>query len=220
MGAREQSISIASSAEDAALEGRLCRVGESLAIIAPPHPLMGGSLENPVVEALVKGFHAQGVSTLRFNFRGVGNSDGVPSGALPDAVADYRRAVTWALSQRFSNLVLAGYSFGAVAALETHLAGVACFGVAAVSPPTDMLSVERLSQLDCLFAVICGDRDSLVVTTKLDALMPHVAWGRHAVIAGADHFFGAHLSAVVTFAKQIADDQLAAGGSDDDDDAF
>ncbi len=217
MGAKEQSISIVAAEGDAALEGRVCRIGESLAIIAPPHPMMGGSLDNPVVEALVKGFTAEGVSTLRFNFRGVGNSDGVPSGAMNEAVADYQRAVSWAREHRFRDLLLCGYSFGSVAALQTHLAGVACFGIAAVAPPTDMLSAERLSELDCLFTVLSGDRDTLVSTQKLDALMNLVAWGSAATVPGADHLFGAHLGAVTAFAKRVGADFLAGADFDDED---
>ena len=60
------------------LEARLHRLPDSveLALVAPPHPVYGGSIGNPVVRAIERAFHAVGVSTLAFNFRGTGESTG------------------------------------------------------------------------------------------------------------------------------------------------
>lgn len=86
------------------------------ALIAHPHPLHGGTLDNKVVQTLAKAFHALGFAAVRFNFRGVGGSDGVfddGRGELEDLLAVERFAI-----ERFGNIerVLAGFSFGSFVA--------------------------------------------------------------------------------------------------------
>lgn len=86
------------------------------AIVAHPHPLHGGTLENKVVQTLAKAFHTLGYAAVRFNFRGVGKSDGVfddGRGELDDLLAVERYA-----SDRFGSTekVLAGFSFGSFVA--------------------------------------------------------------------------------------------------------
>jgi len=89
-----------------------------IAVVAHPHPLHGGTLDNKVVQTLAKAFLALGFTALRFNFRGVGRSEGVfdnGRGEVDDliAVAQYAGA-------RFGSreLALAGFSFGAYAAAQ------------------------------------------------------------------------------------------------------
>lgn len=86
------------------------------ALIAHPHSLHGGTLDNKVVQTLAKAFHALGFAAVRFNFRGVGGSDGVfddGRGELEDMFAVDRFAI-----ERFGNIerVLAGFSFGSFVA--------------------------------------------------------------------------------------------------------
>ena len=86
------------------------------ALIAHPHSLHGGTLDNKVVQTLAKAFHALGYAAVRLNFRGVGGSDGVfddGRGELEDLLAVERFA-----SERFGNIerVLAGFSFGSFVA--------------------------------------------------------------------------------------------------------
>ena len=90
------------------LEARLGAAGTP-AVVAPPHPLMGGSLDNP------------GCRPLRFNWRGVGASTGAASDDLGAALADYRAALEHLVSldaPADASVVAAGYSFGAVAAVH------------------------------------------------------------------------------------------------------
>jgi alpha/beta superfamily hydrolase len=192
-----------------ALEARYRPAGRNLAIIAPPHPLYGGLLDNPVLEALADGYGAAGVSTLRFNYRGTGESQGVASGELAHGVEDYRRAVEWALAGNFGWLVFGGYSFGGVSAIHTHLGGLDCRAIAAVSPPHARLRNEHMEKLRCLYCVCYGDRDSMVDGAKTTALLTHAPQTQRTVIAGADHFFAEQLGALSEFASALAK-QLAA----------
>ena len=69
-------------------------------VIAPPHPLYGGSMDSPVVVGDRLGVHARGLASLRFNWRGVGASGGIASGDAEDARADYAAALAQLASTR------------------------------------------------------------------------------------------------------------------------
>jgi alpha/beta superfamily hydrolase len=83
-----------------------------IALVAHPHPLMGGTMDNKVVVTLAKTFHHLGYATMRFNFRGAGRSEGVFDegiGETDDALAALDHAARVYSGER---LVLAGFSFG------------------------------------------------------------------------------------------------------------
>lgn len=185
------------------LEAWFARVGGQCAVVAAPHPLMGGRMDNPVVEALVRGFQAGGMSTLRFNFRGVGLSNGRVSGDIADAVADYRRVVTWVRAQRFEWLTFAGYSFGAVAAIETFLSGLDCHCISTVAPLSATMTPEKMEKLDALFALLYGNQDQLIDRRNWMHLTSYVPQGQLSVLDGADHFLAGHESAIANYARDL-----------------
>lgn len=84
-----------------------------LALIAHPHPLYGGTLDNKVVQTLAKSFYGQRLAAVRMNFRGVGQSDGVYDEGRGET--DDWLCVAEAMQARFPDLplTLAGFSFGA-----------------------------------------------------------------------------------------------------------
>lgn len=201
------------------LEARLCDLdGAPLALVAPPHPLYGGRLDNPVVEALCEGLQRSGLSTLRFNYRGVGESEGRASRVLGDAVADYRCAVAWAVSEGRAPRVLAGYSYGALSAIEVHLAGQACAAIVAVAPPSAALAAARVAAIDGLFGLCHGDADPLVDQAEVREWLSRARRAQHEVLPGADHFFAYEYAAVSDFAARVAAAALASvartGGHD------
>jgi alpha/beta superfamily hydrolase len=162
-----------------------------LALIAHPHPLYGGTLDNKVVQTLAKAFVALGYCALRLNFRGVGASEGVfdeGQGEIEDflALADYGRR-TYAGGE----LALAGFSFGgfiaAVAAQRLtpqHLVLVA--------PAVGRFPVGQVPQTTL---VIHGEEDDVV------PLKDVFDWARPqalpiVVFPGAGHFFHGNLIAL------------------------
>ena len=154
------------------------------AIVAHPHSLHGGTLDNKVVQTLAKAFHALGYAAIRFNFRGVGNSDGVfddGRGELEDLLAVERFA-----SNRFGSVdkILAGFSFGsfvaASAAEQLCPRYLVLIGPAVGRFPLGAVPKDTL--------VIHGEKDDIV------ALGDVLDWARPqnvpvVVFPGAGHFF-------------------------------
>lgn len=85
---------------------------DCLAVVCHPHPLFGGTMDNKVVTTLTRFADAQGMHSLRFNFRGVGNSEGEHDNAIGE-IEDVMAVLAWASTQTdIKNLWLAGFSFG------------------------------------------------------------------------------------------------------------
>lgn len=170
-----------------ALESRLTRSrrSEALAVVAPPHPLYGGSLGSPVVKAIERAFADAGLTTLAFNFRGVGESTGEPSGELADALADYRAAATSAADLTLR--ACAGYSFGSVAALACAAELAAPF-VLMVAPPLALLPPELLERARAV-VIVAAEHDEYAPLAALHELAAAHAQLTIDVVPGSDHFF-------------------------------
>ena len=196
MNAQTERLSLAGAAgvieavRDAAAEGTAPR---GVAIIAHPHPLFGGTMDNKVVQTLARAFVASGYDAVRFNFRGVGSSAGTHDegrGELEDLLAVVRQAAPE------GPIALAGFSFGAfvtshaLAALwgqraieRVVLVGTAAsrFTVASVPPEAHLRTL-----------VVHGEHDD---TVPLSAVMD---WARPqilpvTVVPGGGHFFHGQL---------------------------
>src|SRR5262249_9151484 len=105
-------------------------------VVSHPHPLYGGDMDNSVVTAAVEACAAQGLATLRFNFRGVGASKGAWGEARGERAAV--RAALALLGQHLpanARLALAGYSFGASTSSRVAAAGPSLAGLALIAPP-------------------------------------------------------------------------------------
>jgi hypothetical protein len=163
------------------------------AVICHPHPLYGGSMHNNVVEAILEALWLLGCATLRFNFRGVGASEGAydeGQGESRDALA----AVAFAAANagvRAGGVTLAGYSFGAMVAMRAGLTASEVNRVIAVALPVAMAGLSSLGVASKPVLLVSGDRDSYSPADAVRALgarLGSLATAR--IIAGADHFFG------------------------------
>ena len=171
------------------------------AVICHPHPQYGGDMDNPVVLAVTSALRDTGHATMRFNFRGVGSSSGRYSNGIGEA-EDARAAVVF-LKERagVETVTLAGYSFGAMVALQAGVSMPDVDRLIAVAPPLSFLSLEFLAACtkDKLFIV--GDHDQYCSVAQLGQQLAGVAEPKgHRILSGADHFFlgyEAELSAVV-----------------------
>lgn len=191
---KEEPVSFAS--QGLRLQGLLFRPPEATAlrgaVVCHPHPLYGGSMHNNVVEAILEAVRALGCATLRFNFRGVGNSDGEYDdgrGEAVDAAAAVRFLTGLTRIQR-DRVILAGYSFGALVAASAGASLPEVSTVIAVAPPIATGDPSPLANLGKRLVLIAAEHDRFCPPARLEALRLRLA-GLAALetIAGADHFF-------------------------------
>lgn len=176
--------------EDPGLESR------RVAVVCHPHPLHGGTMQNKVTHTLARTFNKLGVPAFRFNFRGVGRSEGSydeGEGETADALAmlDYA-------SKRFPGreLWLAGFSFGARVALKAAAHRKLSLLIT-VAPPIGRMDMTGIAQPACRWIVVQGDNDELVdadaVVEWVDSLEPGPEL---MMFEGVDHFFHGQLVAL------------------------
>ncbi len=176
------------------LEGRLSSNSRKRAVvIAHPHPLYGGDMNNPVVTTIARSFAAAGDTTLRFNFRGTGNSQGQfadGEGEIDDLLA----ARNYLLAAGAQEITLAGYSFGAWVIVKAVAAGnMKSDPLILVSPPAAMLPFAKSFKLPGLRLVITGEKDEIAPPQMVQELVE--SWNPDAdfsIIPGSDHFFGGY----------------------------
>jgi uncharacterized protein len=163
------------------------------AVVCHPHPLYGGSMYNNVVDAVLEALHERGFATLRFNFRGVGASEGEfdnGRGEADDAAAAIRFLTTRA-GVCADGAVLAGYSFGAIAAVRAAADVKEVAAIVAVALPLGMIDASALGTIAKPVVLLAGDRDSYCPAEHLAALAARLGGvARLKIISGADHFFG------------------------------
>jgi alpha/beta superfamily hydrolase len=178
---------------DLQLEG-LLRLPEGeapgAAVVCHPHPRYGGSMYNNVVEAVLEAFWRRQFATLRFNFRGVGDSQGEYDGGEGE-LDDVREAVAFVAGKAVvKSVTLAGYSFGASVSLRAGLTDPAVNGLVLVALPLALMAGLSDSTSKPVL-LVSGDRDSYSPVEPLQTLAGKLgSRARLEVLAGADHFFG------------------------------
>jgi len=175
------------------IEGRLFEGHKDKGvIITHPHPLYGGNMQNNVVGAISLACQKFGVTTLKFNFRGVGGSQGSYDDGNGEQ-EDVRAAVAHLTDMGIRQIDLAGYSFGAwINALAVN-DGLVVDNMIMVSPPVAFIDFKTISDLSPLKLVITGSRDDIAPATMVETSYP--VWNptaRFEVITGADHFYGGY----------------------------
>lgn len=172
----------------------MLRVGPSSrasAVLAHPHPLYGGTLHNPVVFHADRDLVRAGFTTLRFNFRGVGSSEGVHDEGRGE-VEDVAAAASWlrGLSSG-SPLLLVGYSFGAWCAIRHAGTDPAIAAVVAIGLPVRSYAFEEpIAKLAKPLAIVQGSDDELGSPDDVRALVERThARASLRVVSGATHLF-------------------------------
>ena len=161
-------------------------------VICHPHPLFGGNMDNNVVTAVSFALADQGFATIRFNFRGVGNSDGEHTkGELEyqEILGAFDLLKAWP-GVEGRNLGLAGYSFGTSVILGSAAAQKKAKAIALISPPIRAFPESDLKNGKMPTLIISGDRDKLVQSEELQPNLD--AFARSPVlkiVAGADHYW-------------------------------
>ncbi len=158
------------------------------AVIAPPHPLYGGSMHSPVVTEVAFACEKAGLASLRFDWRGVGGSAGQPSGEVSDALEDYTAALDFLEESVTPPLVAAGYSYGgataAIAGARTTVRRLLL-----VSPPPAMMDATPLRGFHGKIFIAVGENDTISPPAELEALVRDLDHVTFEVLDDTDHFF-------------------------------
>ena len=175
------------------IEGLLRQVSEKGIIVTHPHPLYGGDMYNPVVETIVETFNDHGFSTLRFNFRGVGGSQGNYDDGIGE-LRDVYNAFTFLTESGIHNIYIAGYSFGAW--VNAHISHeVANYAeMIMVSPPVAVMDFTFCQKILGLKLVVSGSRDEIAPAEQIKKAVP--TWNSDTtvkIIPDADHFYSGYL---------------------------
>lgn len=164
-----------------------------LIVISHPHPLYGGTMTNKVVHILAKTFSEMAI-TVRFNFRGVGQSEGEFAqgiGESEDLLAVVEEVQKW---HPAGPLWLAGFSFGAYVSWRV-LPGTAAEKLLLVAPPVSMYPFEEKPEITIPWVVIQGGQDEVIDSQAVQQWLdrqnsaPVVIW-----MEEAGHFFHGRLN--------------------------
>ena len=161
-------------------------------IICHPHPLHGGSMDNNVVNSLCDALYEKSTISLKFNFRGVGRSQGEYSNGIGEQ-EDVSNAISFlsTLSEVDSGRIgLAGYSAGAAFALPVGCKDARIKVIAAISPPLSMFDFEFLKSCIKPQILISGSEDNFTQIDRFIGFCQDLPAPReHDCIEGADHFW-------------------------------
>ncbi|MBI1985109.1 MAG: alpha/beta hydrolase [Rhodospirillales bacterium] len=170
-----------------------------VALLLHPHPQYGGTMNNKVVYTLYQTFVRRGFSTLRFNFRGVGRSQGRfdnGQGELSDAAS----ALDWMQAHNPNTTAcwIAGFSFGAWVGMQLMMRRPEIRGFISVAPPASLHDFSFLAPCPASGMILHGDKDEVIPQASVDKLAQKLQKQKnikidYRVIEGSDHFFQDHI---------------------------
>lgn len=175
-----------------------------VALILHPHPAHGGNMNSKIVYTLHRSFSDLGFSTLRFNFRGVGNSEGIydqGEGELSDAAS----ALDWvqSINHHAHRFWVAGFSFGAWISMQLLMRRPELEGFIAISPPADRYDFNFLAPCPVSGLIVQGTKDDIVSHGSVESFVQKLRNQKgikidFESIQDSDHFFTNHMSLLKT----------------------
>ncbi len=173
-----------------------------VALILPPHPKAGGNMDYPVVAQLYLLFMQRGFATLRFNFRGVGRSQGEFDAGIGE-LSDAATALDWLQGNNptASQCWIAGYSFGAYIGMQLLMRRPETDGFISVSPPANMYDFSFLAPCPASGLFLHGTNDPVTPPLEVDRVVAKLRTQRGIVIdyelvENATHFWGGQVDEV------------------------
>ncbi|CAA7613539.1 alpha/beta hydrolase [Magnetospirillum sp. UT-4] len=204
---------------DGRLEGRYQHSkspNAPIALLLHPHPQHGGTMNNKVVYTLYHAFVRRGFSTLRFNFRGVGRSQGKfdnGQGELSDAAS----ALDWLQTYNANAAAcwVGGFSFGAWIGMQLLMRRPEIDGFVSIAPPANVYDFSFLAPCPSSGLIVHGAADELVPEPSVAKLAAKLGSQknirvRYRTVEGANHFFGSHLDPL----NQLVDGYLSEAQAD------
>lgn len=174
------------------------------AIVCHPHPLHGGTMDNKVVTTLMRTYRDLGMHVVRFNFRGVGKSEGTFDNAVGE-VDDLIAVIAW-VTEIFPQhaLLLAGFSFGSSIAAQASYCVAELKHLTLVAPPIERYAYDRAQQFAAPVCVIQGDKDERVFAEGVYVWQQQLRSVSELLrYPDAGHFFHGYLSALKTDLTQV-----------------
>jgi alpha/beta superfamily hydrolase len=175
----------------------------AVAVIAPPHPEMGGTLHDRVVYHATQGLLRVGCAVVRFTFRGAGSSEGSFTGG-PGEREDFAAAIA-AAAARYPGLPIwaVGYSFGSWIAVDVGATDPRITTLVAIAPPIEGYDFAAATTAGKPVFLVHGEFDHYTSTKAMQKFYGTLAEPRELVIVdSADHLFDGHVSEI---ADTIAD---------------
>ena len=186
----------------------------AIALLLHPHPQHGGTMNNKVVYTLFHAFAKRGFSTLRFNFRGVGRSQGTydrGEGELSDAAS----ALDWlqTYNPNASTCWIGGFSFGAWIGMQLLMRRPEIDGFISIAPPANMFDFSFLAPCPSSGLIVHGDTDDLVPEAAVTRLVTKLSSQKdikidYRKVPGANHFFANHAETLGTLVDDYLDKML------------
>jgi hypothetical protein len=166
-------------------------------IVCHPHPLYGGSMDNNVVYELTEALTRASLVSLRFNFRGVGGSQGEFSQGIGEQ-EDVEAAISFVSTVKevdSRRIGLAGYSAGAGFALPVGFGDDQIRALAAISPPLSMFDFDFLKSCSKPKLLLSGGMDDLIPSNRFLEFCQNLPEPKECeIIEGADHLWGGYES--------------------------
>ncbi len=185
------------------LEGRFHRSENAkapLVLVLHPNPAQGGTMNNRVTYALFQAFVNMGFSVLRFNYRGVGRSQGEIDGTGQGELADAIVALDWLqnMDSESNQCWIVGYSFGAWIAAQVLMRRPEIKGFTFVTPPTSMYDFSFLSPCPASGLIVQGGQDNVVDEGSVAMLAEQLDSHRfvhveYRLLPNADHLYSKSL---------------------------
>lgn len=203
---------------DGRLEGRYqpgTKPRAPVAILLHPHPQGGGTMNNAIVQAMYQSFVKRGFATLRFNFRGVGRSQGTFDNGVGE-LSDAASALDWL--QQFNPEAqvtwVGGFSFGAWIGMQLLMRRPEIKGFISVAPPANMYDFGFLAPCPSSGLIVQGLADEVVAHGAVQKLVDKLKTQKHITISyetisGANHFFANEMNELMGVIDTYLDMRLA-----------
>lgn len=190
--------------------------GAPIALILHPHPQYGGTMNNKIVYNLYHTYVKRGFSTLRFNFRGVGRSQGEFDQGIGE-LSDAASALDWmqSINENASACWVAGFSFGAWISMQLLMRRPEIDGFISVSAPANMYDFAFLAPCPSSGILLHGTKDDVVPQADVDKLAEKLQSQKgitvdYELIQGAGHFYEDQMKEMIGTASRYLDGRLAA----------
>ena len=186
-----------------------------VAILLHPHPQGGGTMNNAIVQAMYQSFVRRGFATLRFNFRGVGRSQGTFDQGVGE-LSDAASALDWL--QQFNPEApvtwVGGFSFGAWIGIQLLMRRPEIKGFISVAPPANMYDFGFLAPCPSSGLIVQGLADEVVAHGAVQKLVDKLKTQKHITITyetvpGANHFFANEMNELMGVIDAYLDMRLA-----------